>query len=53
MSIAFYDIFEPEADAGPAQAPGRRYRIAVTLLRHLPLRATAVVGRQRLRMRAR
>ncbi|HEY6796643.1 MAG TPA: SDR family NAD(P)-dependent oxidoreductase [Kineosporiaceae bacterium] len=33
--------------------PSRRYRAAVVLLRHLPLRATSVVGRRRLRMRRR
>jgi hypothetical protein len=31
MSIAFYDIFEPEADSAPAAAPDRRYRIEVVL----------------------
>ena len=34
MSIAFYDIFEPEADAAPAQATDRRYRIEVVLDSH-------------------
>lgn len=33
--------------------PGRRYRLGVLLLRHLPLRAAGLVGRQRLRMRER
>jgi uncharacterized protein len=33
--------------------PSRRYRVAVALLRHMPLRAVSIVGRQRLRMRTR
>ena len=31
MSIAFYDIFEPEADTAPAAAADHRYRIEVVL----------------------
>jgi len=43
-----------DVDRGRAVSiPGRRYRAAVLLLRHLPLRAASVVGRQRLAMRAR
>jgi uncharacterized protein len=41
-----------DVDRGrPVSIPSRRYRLAVLLLRHVPLRATALVGRQRLRMR--
>jgi hypothetical protein len=31
MSIAFYDVFEPEAEASPAAAPEGRYRVEVIL----------------------
>jgi uncharacterized protein len=43
-----------DVDRGrPVSIPSRRYRVAVALLRHLPLRAASLVGRQRLRLRAR
>jgi len=47
------DCLADVARGRPVSIPGRRYRLAVALLRHLPLRATAVAGRQRLRMRER
>lgn len=31
MSIAFYDIFEPEAESAAAAPPDHRYRIEVVL----------------------
>jgi hypothetical protein len=31
MSIAFYDVFEPESETPPAPASDRRYRIEVVL----------------------
>jgi hypothetical protein len=41
-----------DVDRGRAVSiPSRRYRLGVALLRHLPLRTTSIVGRQRLRMR--
>ena len=31
MSIAFYDIFEPEAETSPTTAPEGRFRLEVVL----------------------
>jgi hypothetical protein len=31
MSIAFYDIFEPEAETSPPTAPEARFRLEVVL----------------------
>jgi short-subunit dehydrogenase len=47
------DCLEDVARGRSLSIPSRRYRLAVALLRHLPLRSAELVGRQRQRMRTR
>ena len=46
------DCLDDVGRARSVSVPSRRYRVAVTLLRHLPLGAAQLVGRWRLRARS-